>query len=90
MGKQLSPDALLFSALFNERGVLASLVVTQVMAIILAFAPNAGGDIWLHLGEISLFLHVTVLVSTSFFISLPSISCKTDSVYSDQFFYCFI
>lgn len=66
MGKQLSPDALLFSALFNERGVLASLVVTQVMAIILAFAPNAGGDIWLHLGEISLFLHVTVLVSTSF------------------------
>ena len=32
MGKQLSPDALLFSALFNERGVLASLVVTQVVA----------------------------------------------------------
>ena len=66
MSKQLTPDALLFSALFNERGVLASLVVTQVVAIILAFAPNAGSDIWLHLGEISLFLHVTVLVSTSF------------------------
>lgn len=66
MGKQLSPDALLFSALFNERGVLASLVVTQVVAIILAFAPNAGDDIWLHLGGISLFLHVTVLFSTSF------------------------
>ena len=66
MGKQLSPDALLFSALFNERGVLASLVVTQVVAIILAFAPNAGDDIWLHLGATSLFLHITVLVSTSF------------------------
>lgn len=66
MSKQLTPGALLFSALFNERGVLASLVVTQVVAIILAFAPNAGGEIWLHLGVISLFLHVTVLVSTSF------------------------
>jgi len=66
MGKQLSSDALLFSALFNERGVLASLVVTQVVAIILAFAPNAGSDVWLHLAEISLLLHITVLTSTCF------------------------
>ncbi|WP_213608680.1 histidine kinase [Pseudoalteromonas sp.] len=66
MGKPLSADALLYSALFNERGVLAALIVTQVVAIILAFAPNASGDIWLHLGAISLLLHLTVLVSSSF------------------------
>lgn len=66
MGKPLSADTLLYSALFNERGVLASLIVTQVVAIILAFAPNASGDIWLHLGAVSLLFQVTVLVSTSF------------------------
>lgn len=65
MSKPLVPDALLFSALFSERGVLALLVVTQVIAIVLAFSPNASGDMWLHLGVMSLFLHVTVLVSTS-------------------------
>lgn len=65
MSKLLQSDALLFSALFNERGVLASLVVTQVIAVVLAFAPNIQGDIWLRLGVISLFLHLTVLSSTS-------------------------
>ncbi|MGO2010677.1 sensor histidine kinase [Pseudoalteromonas sp.] len=58
-------DALLFTALFNERGVLATLVVTQVIAIVLAFAPNIEGDAWLSLGVMSLFLHLTVLFSTS-------------------------
>jgi len=86
MGKQLSPDALLFSALFNERGVLASLVVTQVMAIILAFAPNAGGDIWLHLGGISLFLHVTVLVSTSFLYLCRRLLAKQTQFIQISFF----
>ncbi|MGO2563582.1 MAG: sensor histidine kinase, partial [Pseudoalteromonas nigrifaciens] len=40
MSKSPQVDGLLFSALFNERGVLASLVVSQVVAIVLAFAPN--------------------------------------------------
>lgn len=65
MSKVPQSDALLFSALFNDRGVLSSLVVTQVIAIILAFAPNVEGDVWLRLGVISLFLHLTVLFSTS-------------------------
>ena len=65
MSKSPQVDGLLFSALFNERGVLASLVVSQVVAIVLAFAPNVEGDIWLRLGIISLFLHLIVLVSTS-------------------------
>ena len=86
MGKQLSPDALLFSALFNERGVLASLVVTQVVAIILAFAPNAGDDIWLHLGSISLFLHVTVLVSTSFLYLCRRLLAKQTQFIQISFF----
>ncbi|WP_352297433.1 histidine kinase [Pseudoalteromonas sp. 20-MNA-CIBAN-0454] len=65
MSRSPQVDGLLFSALFNERGVLASLVVSQVVAIVLAFAPNVEGDIWLRLGIISLFLHLIVLVSTS-------------------------
>ncbi|SJN45804.1 Alginate biosynthesis protein AlgZ/FimS [Pseudoalteromonas sp. JB197] len=65
MSKSPQVDGLLFSALFNERGVLASLVVSQVVAIVLAFAPNVEDDIWLRLGIISLFLHLIVLVSTS-------------------------
>lgn len=64
MSKSLQNDGLLFSALFNERGVLASLIVSQVIAIVLAFAPNVEGDIWLRLGIISLFLHLIVLVGT--------------------------
>ncbi|MBB1327996.1 histidine kinase [Pseudoalteromonas sp. SR43-7] len=65
MSKSLKDDGLLFSALFNERGVLASLIVSQVIAIVLAFAPNVEGDIWLRLGIISLFIHLIVLVGTS-------------------------
>jgi two-component system sensor histidine kinase AlgZ len=65
MSKMPQEDALLFSALFNERGVLASLVVSQVIAFVLAFSPNVEGDIWLRLGVISLFLHLIVLTSTS-------------------------
>jgi len=54
-------DALLFAALFNERGVLATLVVGQFIAIILAFAPTTADDIWLRLGILSLFIHLTFL-----------------------------
>jgi two-component system, LytTR family, sensor histidine kinase AlgZ len=65
MSKSSPSEALLFSTLFNERGVLALLVVSQVIAIVLAFAPNVDGDIWLRLGVISLFLHLIVLMSTT-------------------------
>lgn len=56
-------NALLFAALFTERGVLATLVVVQIIATILAFAPSTVEDIWIHLGVISLFLQLTFLLS---------------------------
>lgn len=58
-------DALLFAALFNERGVLATLVVGQFIATILAFAPTTADDIWLRLGVLSLFIHLTFLICIS-------------------------
>ncbi|MBQ4833065.1 histidine kinase [Pseudoalteromonas sp. MMG010] len=63
MSKQRQQDALLFSALFNERGILSLLVVTQVIAIILALAPNRVGGVWYYLAINSMFLHTTVIVS---------------------------
>jgi len=42
MSKLPQGETLLFSALVNERGVLATLIVTQVVATILAFAPVLG------------------------------------------------
>lgn len=91
MGKQLSPDALLFSALFNERGVLASLVVSQVVAIALSFAPNVSGDIWLRLGIISLFLHLIVLVSTSVLYLFRTLLQRfSPTIQLCCFFSCFI
>ncbi|MEM5550015.1 histidine kinase [Pseudoalteromonas neustonica] len=63
MSKQLQPNVLLFAALFKERGVLATLVVGQVIATILAFAPATADAIWIRLGAISLFLHLTFLFS---------------------------
>lgn len=63
MSKSVQTNTLLFAALFKERGVLATLVVAQVIATVLAFAPTTAGDIWLSLGTISLFLHLTFLSS---------------------------
>ncbi|MGS0497453.1 alginate biosynthesis protein [Pseudoalteromonas sp. S1727] len=63
MSKSVQTHTLLFAALFKERGVLATLVVAQVIATILAFAPTAADDIWIRLGVISLFLHLTFLSS---------------------------
>ncbi|MFU2509566.1 sensor histidine kinase [Pseudoalteromonas sp. ASV78] len=63
MSKSVQTNTLLFAALFKERGVLATLVVAQVIATVLAFAPTTAGDIWLRLGTISLFLHLTFLSS---------------------------
>ncbi|WP_404340665.1 sensor histidine kinase [Pseudoalteromonas mariniglutinosa] len=66
MSKQAYADDLLIAALFKERGVLALLVVAQVLATLLAFAPNSYGDIWQRLATISLFLHLIFLSSVSF------------------------
>ncbi len=63
MSKSVQTNTLLFAALFKERGVLATLVVAQVIATILAFAPATADDIWIRLGGISLFLHRTFLSS---------------------------
>ena len=63
MSKSVQTNTLLFAALFKERGVLATLVVAQVIATVLAFAPTTADDIWIRLGVISLFLHLTFLSS---------------------------
>lgn len=91
MSKVPQSEALLFSALFNDRGVLASLVVSQVIAIILAFAPNVEGEIWFRLGVISLFLHLTVLFSSSFlYCCRDFLQNKTHSIQLVFFFSAFI
>jgi len=63
MSKSVQTNTLLFAALFNERGVLATLVVAQVIATVLAFAPATANEVWIRLGVISLFLHLTFLSS---------------------------
>lgn len=47
----------------QNRGVLAMIVLAQTVAIVLAFAPDAGGDPWQRLGVISLFVHWITLLS---------------------------
>lgn len=66
----MQTNALFFAALFTERGVLATLVVVQVIATILAFAPTAAQDIWIRLGVISLFLQLTFLLSLTWLFLL--------------------
>ncbi|MFY8325462.1 sensor histidine kinase [Pseudoalteromonas sp. ZZD1] len=70
MSKSVQTNTLLFAALFTERGVLATLVVVQVIATILAFAPSAAQDIWIRLGVISLFLQLIFLLSLSWLFLL--------------------
>lgn len=70
MSKSMQTNALFFAALFTERGVLATLVVVQVIATILAFAPTAAQDIWIRLGVISLFLQLTFLLSLTWLFLL--------------------
>ncbi|KTF16310.1 sensor histidine kinase [Pseudoalteromonas sp. H105] len=65
MSKSMQPNALLFGPLFTERGLLATLVVGQVIATIIAFAPATSQDTWVRLGIISLFIQLTFLFSLS-------------------------
>ncbi|RZQ52036.1 alginate biosynthesis protein [Pseudoalteromonas phenolica] len=59
-----SPDltSALLPIMVTERGVLAMLVTSQLLAALLAFAPMSVGSAWERLGLISLFIH---LVSTT-------------------------
>jgi two-component system sensor histidine kinase AlgZ len=54
-----SPDLAngLLLAIVTERGVLAMLIASQVLALLLAFSPMSYESIWVRLGIISLFIH---------------------------------
>ncbi|RJE73806.1 hypothetical protein BGP78_17700 [Pseudoalteromonas sp. MSK9-3] len=54
-----SPDLAngLLPAIVTERGVLAMLVASQILALLLAFSPMSYESIWVRLGIISLFVH---------------------------------
>ena len=65
MSNSKQSHTLLFGPLFTERGLLATLVVGQVIATIIAFAPATGQDTWIRLGIISLFIQLTFLLSLS-------------------------
>ncbi|MEC8139993.1 MAG: histidine kinase, partial [Pseudomonadota bacterium] len=65
MSKQPNSNGLLIAALFQSRGVLATLIVSQVIAILLAFSPMSLGDVWLRLAIFSCFLHLVFLSSLS-------------------------
>ena len=65
MSKQPNSNGLLIAALFQSRGVLATLIVSQVIAILLAFSPMSLGDVWLRLAIFSCFLHLIFLSSLS-------------------------
>ncbi|AXV65762.1 alginate biosynthesis protein [Pseudoalteromonas lipolytica] len=65
MSTQPNQNGLLIAALFQSRGVLATLVVSQVIAILLAFAPATEGDVWLRLAIFSFFLHLIFLTSVA-------------------------
>lgn len=65
MSKQPNSNGLLIAALFQSRGVLATLIVSQVIAILLAFSPMSLGDVWSRLAIFSCFLHLIFLSSLS-------------------------
>lgn len=65
MSKQPNSHGLLIAALFQSRGVLAILIVSQVIAVLLAFSPLSFGDVWLRLAIFSFFLHLIFLSSLS-------------------------
>tara|TARA_B100002049_G_scaffold230102_1_gene206565 strand:+ start:1864 stop:2892 length:1029 start_codon:yes stop_codon:yes gene_type:complete len=65
MSKQPTKNGLLIEALFQSRGVLATLVVSQTIAVLLAFSPASYGDVWLRLAVFSFFLHLVFLTSVA-------------------------
>lgn len=56
----------LLPALFNPRGILGAIVLTQILCLILAFSPLNIGDPWQELGLISLFAQAVLLFSLAF------------------------
>lgn len=53
----------LLPALFNPRGILGAIVLTQILCAILAFSPLNEGDPWLELGLVSLLAQSVFLFS---------------------------
>lgn len=53
----------LLPALFNPRGILGAIVLSQLLCGILAFSPLHDGDPWLKLGLVSLFVQSVFLFS---------------------------
>lgn len=67
VAKFKSPDltTTLLPAIASERGILAMLVISQILAILLAFSPMSVGSNWEKLGIISLFIHAVSMISFS-------------------------
>lgn len=70
MHLQWSLPALQLPYLCHGRFLLRCAVLTQAVAIVLAFAPGEHHHLWLRLGLISLFTHWVALLTTLTFCSL--------------------
>ncbi|KAF7774266.1 two-component system, LytT family, sensor histidine kinase AlgZ [Pseudoalteromonas citrea] len=78
-----SPDLSngLLPAIVTERGVLAMLVASQILALLLAFSPMSYESIWVRLGIISLFVHcVSAIGFTVLSLLRPYISNYTGTI----------
>ena len=67
---QASEQSGVFPSLCRGKMLLRLLVLTQAVAILLAFAPGISGDPWLRLGVISLCSHWITLLSLGFLCPL--------------------
>ncbi len=76
MSIQPHNNGLLIAALFQPRGVLATLIVSQVIAILLAFSPLSYGGVWLRLAILSFFLHLIFLSSLTFLYLVKRLMAK--------------
>lgn len=76
-----SPDltATLLPIMVTERGVLAMLVISQLLAILLAFSPMSIGSVWERLGIISLFIHLVSTTSLAVVYGLKNLLSKLSS-----------
>jgi len=76
-----SPDltSALLPIMVTERGVLAMLVTSQLLATLLAFAPMSNGSAWERLGLISLFIHLVSTTSLAVVYGLKTQLSKLNS-----------
>lgn len=76
-----SPDltSALLPIMVTERGVLAMLVIAQLLATLLAFSPMSIGSAWERLGLISLFIHLASTTSLAVVYGLKTQLSKLNS-----------